>query len=69
MQQSLQLFIENGDSAILSLLSDRKWHSSRELSELDLQYNRAVYDLRKKGYNIVSMRNEGCYGFELRGVL
>ena len=62
MQQTLLIY---GRNAIFDILCDYQWHSTTELSHAAKQYNARIYELRKLGLNIASMRNEGCFGFQL----
>jgi hypothetical protein len=63
MQQTLLIY---GRNAIFDILCDYEWHSTTELSRAAKQYNARIYELRRKGLNIVSMRNEGKFGFHIQ---
>ena len=73
MQQTLSLYQElqvnyvpNHLSKLLSLLSDSLAHSTDEIIKVaGKQYNARIYELRKLGFDIVSIRNKDIFFYKL----
>ena len=74
MQQTLSLYqelsqeyIPNHLNRLMALLSDGLEHSTEEVIKVaGKQYNARIYELRKLGFNIISMRSIGIFGFALK---
>ena len=50
---------------ILKLLKTNDWVATSELRLFSYQYNARIFELRAKGYNIISSKQEGKCGFRL----
>ncbi|MGI0488784.1 type VII toxin-antitoxin system MntA family adenylyltransferase antitoxin [Pantanalinema rosaneae CENA516] len=51
---------------LISLLSDGKWHSSRELAEkVSWRFGHAVYEARKQGYQVEKHQTNNCSEYRI----
>jgi hypothetical protein len=76
MQQTLSLYQELKENYIpkhlerlFRLFSDKLWHSTDEVIKVaGKQYNARIFEMRKEGFEIVSKKINGKFGFTLEHI-